>query len=327
MSATLAHRGPDSDGMFVDGARRPRRAPALDHRPRHRRPADRERGRQRRRRAERRDLQLRGADARARARRTSLPHARRHRGARARVRGVGRRRSPSGCAACSPSRSGTRASAGSCSRATATGSSRSTTARRPTARVRVRAARAAARRDRPRRARGVPRLQLRAGSALDLRGHAQAAGRAPSRLERGRRAPALRAARADGETSEPRTKPSSSRSFARGMRDSVRAHLVSDVPVGVLLSGGVDSCLLAALAAEETGEPLRTFSIGFEERSFDELADARLVAERYGTSIASSFCSPTRRCSFRRSRTRSTSRSPTRPRCRRTSSRSSRPRT
>lgn len=67
------------------------------------------------------------------------------------------------------------------------------------------------------------------------------------------------------------------------LRDSVRAHLVSDVPVGVLLSGGVDSCTLAALAAEETGEPLRTFSIGFEERSFDELADARLVAERYGT--------------------------------------------
>jgi asparagine synthase (glutamine-hydrolysing) len=67
------------------------------------------------------------------------------------------------------------------------------------------------------------------------------------------------------------------------LRDSVRAHLVSDVPVGVLLSGGVDSSALAALAAEETAEPLRTFSIGFEERSFDELADARLVAERYGT--------------------------------------------
>jgi asparagine synthase (glutamine-hydrolysing) len=67
------------------------------------------------------------------------------------------------------------------------------------------------------------------------------------------------------------------------LRDSVRAHLVSDVPVGVLLSGGVDSALLAALAAEETAEPLRTFSIGFEERSFDELADARRVAEWYGT--------------------------------------------
>src|SRR4051795_5800233 len=67
------------------------------------------------------------------------------------------------------------------------------------------------------------------------------------------------------------------------LRDSVRAHLVSDVPVGVLLSGGVDSALLAALAAGESAEPMRTFSIGFEERSFDELADARLVAERYGT--------------------------------------------
>jgi asparagine synthase (glutamine-hydrolysing) len=67
------------------------------------------------------------------------------------------------------------------------------------------------------------------------------------------------------------------------LRDSVRAHLLADVPVGVLLSGGIDSSALAALAAEETTEPLRTFSIGFEERSFDELADARLVAERYGT--------------------------------------------
>ncbi len=67
------------------------------------------------------------------------------------------------------------------------------------------------------------------------------------------------------------------------LRDSVRAHLVSDVPVGVLLSGGIDSSALAALAAQESPEPVRTFSIGFEERSFDELSDARLVAERYGT--------------------------------------------
>jgi asparagine synthase (glutamine-hydrolysing) len=67
------------------------------------------------------------------------------------------------------------------------------------------------------------------------------------------------------------------------LRDSVRAHLVSDVPVGVFLSGGVDSSLLAALAAQESSEPLRTFTIGFEERSFDETAGARKVAERYGT--------------------------------------------
>jgi len=67
------------------------------------------------------------------------------------------------------------------------------------------------------------------------------------------------------------------------LRDSVRAHLVADVPVGVLLSGGVDSGALAALAAEESSEPVRTFSIGFEEASFDELAGARAVAARYGT--------------------------------------------
>jgi asparagine synthase (glutamine-hydrolysing) len=67
------------------------------------------------------------------------------------------------------------------------------------------------------------------------------------------------------------------------LRDSVRAHLVADVPVGVLLSGGVDSGALAALAAEESSEPVRTFSIGFEEATFDELAGARAVAERYGT--------------------------------------------
>jgi asparagine synthase (glutamine-hydrolysing) len=67
------------------------------------------------------------------------------------------------------------------------------------------------------------------------------------------------------------------------LRDSVRAHLIADVPVGVLLSGGVDSSALAALAAEESGSRVQTFSIGFEEREFNELELARLVAERYDT--------------------------------------------
>ena len=67
------------------------------------------------------------------------------------------------------------------------------------------------------------------------------------------------------------------------LRDSVRAHLVADVDVGVLLSGGVDSSALAALASQEGGGRVKTFSIGFKERSFDELPLARLVSERYGT--------------------------------------------
>ena len=67
------------------------------------------------------------------------------------------------------------------------------------------------------------------------------------------------------------------------LRDSVRAHLVADVPVGVLLSGGIDSSVLTALAAELTPEKVATFSIGFDERSFDELDLARQVARRHGT--------------------------------------------
>ena len=74
-----------------------------------------------------------------------------------------------------------------------------------------------------------------------------------------------------------------SRELLSRLRDSVRAHLIADVPVGVLLSGGIDSSALVAIAAEESPGSLRTFSIGFEERSFNELANARLVAERYGT--------------------------------------------
>jgi asparagine synthase (glutamine-hydrolysing) len=67
------------------------------------------------------------------------------------------------------------------------------------------------------------------------------------------------------------------------LQDSVAAHLIADVPVGVLLSGGIDSSLITALAAREVGAGLRTFSIAFRERTFDESARARSVSERFGT--------------------------------------------
>ncbi len=67
------------------------------------------------------------------------------------------------------------------------------------------------------------------------------------------------------------------------LRESVQAHLLADVPVGVLLSGGVDSSVLTALAARCSPEPVSTFSIGFRERTFNELDLARQVATRYGT--------------------------------------------
>jgi asparagine synthase (glutamine-hydrolysing) len=67
------------------------------------------------------------------------------------------------------------------------------------------------------------------------------------------------------------------------LRESVSAHLLADVPVGVLLSGGVDSSTLAALATGASSARVSTFSIGFRERSFNELELARQVAQRYGT--------------------------------------------
>jgi asparagine synthase (glutamine-hydrolysing) len=76
------------------------------------------------------------------------------------------------------------------------------------------------------------------------------------------------------------------------LEDSVRAHLEADVPVGVFLSGGVDSGTLCALAAGVVSGSVRTFSIGFRERSFDELADARATAARYGAQHTEEILEP-----------------------------------
>jgi asparagine synthase (glutamine-hydrolysing) len=67
------------------------------------------------------------------------------------------------------------------------------------------------------------------------------------------------------------------------LRRSVREHMVSDVPLGLMLSGGVDSALIGALMAEASPQPIKTFSIGFSGLpESNELADARRVAERLG---------------------------------------------
>ena len=67
------------------------------------------------------------------------------------------------------------------------------------------------------------------------------------------------------------------------LRDSVRLRLVSDVPIGCFLSGGVDSSAVVALASEVSGQRLDTFSIGFNEARYDEREQARYVADRFGT--------------------------------------------
>src|SRR2546427_1096433 len=64
--------------------------------------------------------------------------------------------------------------------------------------------------------------------------------------------------------------------------DAVRKRLVADVPLGALLSGGIDSSVVVALMAEASSKPVRTFTVGFPDARYDERAYARAVASRYG---------------------------------------------
>jgi asparagine synthase (glutamine-hydrolysing) len=67
------------------------------------------------------------------------------------------------------------------------------------------------------------------------------------------------------------------------LKESVKMRLISEVPLGAHLSGGLDSSIIVALMAELSNAPVKTFSVGFEEEAFSELDYARAVAERYST--------------------------------------------
>jgi asparagine synthase (glutamine-hydrolysing) len=69
----------------------------------------------------------------------------------------------------------------------------------------------------------------------------------------------------------------------RLLAEAVRMRLISDVPLGALLSGGVDSSIVVALMARESSTPVKTFNIGFRKADFNEAEYARLAAERFGT--------------------------------------------
>jgi asparagine synthase (glutamine-hydrolysing) len=67
------------------------------------------------------------------------------------------------------------------------------------------------------------------------------------------------------------------------LRLSVRRRLMADVPLGAFLSGGIDSSIIVALMSEETPGQVRSFSLGFDDRSYNELGYARAVARQFGT--------------------------------------------
>jgi len=67
------------------------------------------------------------------------------------------------------------------------------------------------------------------------------------------------------------------------VEESVRLRMIADVPLGAFLSGGIDSSIVVACMAKHSPVPIKTFSVGFDQERYNELAYARIVAEKYGT--------------------------------------------
>lgn len=86
-----------------------------------------------------------------------------------------------------------------------------------------------------------------------------------------------------GSENLPRSEEEVAEEIAARLKESVRIRLLSDVPLGVFLSGGIDSSSVTALMSEVASGPVKTFSVGFREKTFDELDAALLVARKFGT--------------------------------------------
>ncbi len=133
-----------------------------------------------------------------------------------------------------------------------------------------------------RRPRRLPRARLRARHGdRDPRHPPPPAG------TRARRRKAERSGSSAGGEPEPAAASATEAEWLERVRETVgaavRRRLAADVPLGALLSGGIDSSIVVALMAQAGPEPVRTFTVGFADASYDERTYAHAVAERFGT--------------------------------------------
>jgi asparagine synthase (glutamine-hydrolysing) len=94
------------------------------------------------------------------------------------------------------------------------------------------------------------------------------------------------------EQDEPRREEDYLEELQALLDEAVRVRLIADVPLGAFLSGGIDSSTIVGLMSRHMDQPVKTFSIGFHEDSYNELQFARLTAERFGTEHHEFFVTP-----------------------------------
>ena len=135
---------------------------------------------------------------------------------------------------------------------------------------------------RPCRSASLPHLPVRSGAVVHLRGHQEAPAGPPARWQDGV-AKVSRYWRLDCTERPVGSVPEEAERLRDLLLDATKVRMLSERPLGAFLSGGVDSSAVVAAMARQTSRPVKTFSIGFEERRFDEREHARRLAEYYGT--------------------------------------------
>ena len=140
---------------------------------------------------------------------------------------------------------------------------------------------------------------LCAGTPQHLRGHPQAASRYAVRLDQGQTDPTIEAYWTLRDTIEDAagepfrgSATEAIEGLQKVLSESVAEQMIADVPLGAFLSGGIDSSTIVALMQAQSRHRVRTFTIGFHEKRFDEAADARAIARHLGTDHTELYVTP-----------------------------------